>query len=148
MGKVIRNLTELKGVREVAEFVFKRVVKDKMLWCYGQFDLLDTNRYCDDELGIIVNLGSGEVFANYDYMSYREEDFNHNHIYNITDQTFDTLGRMNFDFDKYTVEDVEFAIKYAVASLAPRFWLQVELIEDYCTKRGYPKESIDWSEII
>lgn len=144
MGKEIKNLTELKGVREVATFVFKRVMKGKKEWSYGQFDLCDTNRYCDDEVGIIVSLASGEVFVNFDYMSYREESFTHNHIYNITDQTFYALDNMNFDFDKYTIEDVEYAIKDAVSTLRARFWLQVERIEDYCIKRGYPKQPLEW----
>ena len=126
MKNEIRNLSELKNVKEVAKFVFDRVVDGKLFWAYGQYDEYSDGFFNENELGIIVNLENGDVFATAKYDEYRnnKNDLKGNSIFNITDAVFCNLQLL--DRERYTAEDVELAIKKSVAELRARFFTQVD----------------------
>ena len=126
MKNEIRNLSELKNVKEVAKFVFDRVVDGKLFWAYGQYDEYSDGFFNENELGIVVNLENGDVFTTAKYDEYRnnKNDLKGNSIFNITDATFYNLQLL--DREKYTAGDVEIAIKKSIAELRARFFTQVD----------------------
>ena len=124
MKNEIRNLSELKNVKETAKFVFDRVVDGKLFWAYGQYNDYSDEFENDDEVGIIVDLVDGQVFVTKRYDDFRNDiDLKEKSIFNITDATFYNLQILHRE--NYTAEDVEYAIKKSVASLRARFFNQV-----------------------
>lgn len=127
MKREIRSLDELKNVNETAKFVFDRVIDGKLHWSYGQYSENGDRCYDDDETGIIVDLITGRVFATTYYNAFRNEK--EKSIFNITDRIFGILQIL--DCEKYIAEDVEFAIKKALAQLRDRFSTQVPMYDEW-----------------